>query len=325
MATLDLKKTDPVFVSGHRGLLGSAITAELKLQGYSNVVTVSHQELDLTDQRASFDFLKSTRPKAVFHCASLVGGIHANTKRPADFATQNLQMQNNVIHGAHLADVENLVFFGSNCMYPTAAPQPMNESHIMQGPMEPSNLAYGAAKVAGVVQTESYRKQYGRRYFSILPCSLYGPNDNFDPDQSHVTPALILKFHRAKVESASTIELWGSGKPRRELMYSSDAARGAILMLEKYNAADGPINLGAGDDLSVREIGEIIQTVVGFTGALKFDLSKPDGNMRKLLDSTRARSYGFAPKVSLSAGLKMTYEWLMNAEFVRGVPRHLRS
>ncbi len=325
MATLELKKSDPVFVTGHRGLLGSAIAAELLAQGYTNVQTAPRSELDLTDQKATYEFLRANKPKAVIHCAALVGGIHANSKRPAEFLQQNSAMQSNVIHGSHLADVQNLIFFGSNCMYPTAAPQPMNESLIMSGPMEPSNLAYGSAKVAGVVQTDAYRKQFGRRYFSIIPCSLYGPNDCFDPEQSHVTPALILKFHRAKVEKQSSIEMWGTGKPRRELMFSGDAARGAVLLLEKYDATQGPINLGAGDDLSVGEIAEITAQTVGFKGEVKFDLSKPDGNMRKLLDSSRARDYGFMPQVELRDGLKKTYEWLQQAEFVRGAARIIRS
>lgn len=319
-----MKKSDPIFISGHKGLLGSAIVAELKAQGYANLITVPRAELDLTRQSETFAFLKKIRPKAVIHCAALVGGIQANSKRPGEFLADNLSLQHNVIHGAHLAGVENLIFFGSNCMYPTAAPQPMPESQILQGPMEPSNLAYGAAKVAGVVQTDSYRKQYGRRYFSVIPASLYGPNDNFDPQQSHVTPALLLKFHQAQLKGLPSIDLWGTGKPRRELMFSSDAARGVILLLEKYDAGLGTINLGAGDDLSVREIGETIAEVVGFKGKLEFDTSKPDGNMRKLLDSSRANGLGFKPSVSLREGLKKTYEWLKTADFVRGVPRSER-
>jgi GDP-L-fucose synthase len=323
MAISELRKSDAIFVSGHRGLLGSALTAELKLQGYTNVVTVPHSELDLTDEQATHS-LKSTKPRAVIHCAALVGGIQANSKRPAEFITDNLRMQNNVIHGSHLADVQSLIFFGSNCMYPTAAPQPIAEAQLMQGPMEPSNLAYGAAKVSGLVQTDSYRKQYGRRYFTVIPSSLYGPNDCFDPLQSHVTPALILKFHQAKVRNSPTIDLWGSGQPRRELLFSGDAARGIVLFLEKYDASQGAINLGAGDDLTVKEIGENIQRVTGFQGKIEFDRTKPDGNMRKLLDSSRAESMGFKPMVSLESGLKQTYDWLLSADHVRGVPRHER-
>lgn len=324
MAISSLQKNDPIFVSGHRGLLGSALVAELKDQGYTNLILAPHSELDLIDQARTFDFLKSTRPKAVLHCAARVGGIQANSKFPAEFIAQNLASTYNVIQGAHLADVENLIFFGSNCMYPTAAPQPMPENQILQGPMEPSNLAYGAAKVAGLVMTDSYRKQYGRRYFSVIPSSLYGPNDNFDPTQSHVTPALLLKFHQSKRSGASSMEMWGTGKPRRELLFSRDAAAGIVMLLEKYDVSLGAVNLGAGDDLSVREIGETIAQVVGFTGEIKFDTTKPDGNMRKLLDSSRAQSLGFKPKTSLKDGLKMTYDWLTSAEYVRGVARDQR-
>lgn len=316
-----ISKNDSIFVSGHRGLLGSALVAELKEQGYSNLILAPRSELDLTDQAATFSFLMSVKPKAVLHCSGRVGGIQANSAHPAQFISENMSQVHNVIHGSHLADVENLIFFGSNCMYPTAAPQPMPEEQIMKGPMEPSNLPYGAAKVAGVVMTDAYRKEYGRRYFSIIPSSLYGPNDQYDPKSSHVTPALLLKFHQAKRKGEKSIDMWGTGKPRRELLYSRDAAAGVVLLLEKYDASQGAINLGAGDDLSVREIGETIGEVVGYQGEIKFDTTKPDGNMRKLLDSTRAQTLGFKPKTSLREGLKMTYEWLTTADFVRGVPR----
>ena len=315
----ELKKTDSIYVSGHHGLLGSAVVAELKVNGYTKIVTASRDELDLTDQAATYAFLRELRPRAVIHCAALVGGIHANSKRPAEFLAQNLFMQAHVIHGAHLADVPHLLFFGSNCMYPTAAPQPMPEAQILQGPMEVSNLPYGAAKVAGLVQTDSYRKRSGRRYFTIIPASLYGPHDNFAAEQSHVTPALILKFHQAKVQGAETIELWGTGNPRRELLYVADAARGVVQLLETYDANLGAVNLGAGVDLTVREIAETIAKVVDFSGRLIFDKSKPDGNMRKLLDSSRARQFGFQPAISLVDGLKKTYAWLLTAEQVRGV------
>ena len=265
--------------------------------------------------------MKARKPAAVIHCAALVGGIQANTTRPAEFSAVNLVLQNNVIHGSHLAGIKHLVFFGSNCMYPTGANQPIPETQLLQGPMEASNLAYGTAKAAGVTQVDSYRKQYGYRYFSVIPASLYGPNDNFDPAQSHVTPALLLKFHQAKIKGASSIQLWGTGEPRRELLYSADAAKGTILLLEKYTAEQGTINLGAGDDLSVREIGETIAQIVGFAGKLEFDNSKPNGNMRKLLDSSRARSLGFKPQVALREGLNRTYAWLKSADFVRGVSR----
>ena len=319
MAISDLKRSDPIFVPGHRGLLGSAVVAELEHQGFSNIITRSRDELDLTHQQDTFAFLKAARPRAVIHCAALVGGIQANSRRPAEFLAQNLMIQYNVIHGAHLADVRDLIFVGSNCMYPTAAPQPIGEAQLMQGAMEPSNIAYGAAKVAGVVQVDSYRKQYGHRYFSVVPASLYGPHDNFDPELSHVTAAMILKFHLAKRAQVPAVQLWGTGKPRRELLFARDAARGIILVLQNYDSDLGTINIGSGGDLSVREIGEAIAHVTGYRGQLEFDASMPDGNMRKLLDSSRVRSLGFEPTTSLQQGLALTYDWFLTSESVRGV------
>ncbi|MGE0526033.1 MAG: GDP-L-fucose synthase family protein [Bdellovibrionales bacterium] len=308
-----------LFVSGHRGLLGRAVVEELRRAGYRNILTVSREELDLTSQGATEDFLKSTRPDAVIHCAALVGGIHANSSRPAEFLRDNVMIQTNVIHGSHLADVNTLVFFGSNCMYPVAAPQPMPEETLLQGPIEPSNLAYGAAKIAGMVQCQSYFKQYGRNYFTVIPASLYGPHDNFDLQSCHVTPGLLLRFHQAKTRGDPEFTVWGTGRPRRELLYVDDAAAGVRLLLERWEAAKGPVNLGAGEDISVREIAETIQKVVGYKGKLIFDTSKPDGNPRKLLDSARARALGFHPEMNLEEGLRRTYDWMLSGAAIRGV------
>jgi len=312
-------KTDKIFISGHRGLLGSAIQAELKNAGYTNVVTIARKDLDLTDQSSTFGFLNTLKPKAVIHCAALVGGIHANSSRPADFLYENIAMQTNVIQGSFKAGVENLMFFGSNCMYPTGPTEPMPEVMLMTGPAEPTNLAYAAAKNAGYVECLSLHKQHGLNYYTVIPASLYGPNDNFDVNQCHVTPALLLRFHQAKKTKDKTFTVWGTGNPRRELLYSEDAARGIRLLLEQWDATKGPVNLGAGDDITVKEIAETIKSVVGFDGALEFDTTRPDGSMRKLLDSSKVQKLGFKPQITLESGLKKTYDWLLSRTAVRGL------
>ncbi len=316
---MKVRTDDKIFVTGHKGLLGSAICAELRAQGFDNLVTVSRQELDLRDSVATAQFLDTQKPKAIIHCAALVGGIQANLARPADFLRDNLLVQNSVIHGSHLANVDTLLFFGSNCMYPTSANQPMTEKDLLQGPIETSNLAYGAAKIAGYIQCQSYFKQYGRNYYTVIPASLYGPNDNYDVNQCHVTPALLIRFHLAKKIQEPSFSVWGTGKPRRELLYSADAAQGVMLLLEKWDASKGPINLGAGDDLSIEEIAHSIKDVVGFKGNLIFDKSKPDGTYRKLLNSARAQEIGFRPSTTLKEGLKKTYEWLLGSKHIRGL------
>lgn len=315
----NVQRSDAIYVSGHTGLLGQAVVRRLTAAGYTNLITCPRSELDLRDQAKTYKFLDTMKPKAVIHCAALVGGIHANTARPAEFLFDNSAMQANVIHGSHLAGAHTLMYFGSNCMYPVAAPQPMPENLLLSGPMEPTNIAYGAAKAAGMVQVDSYSKQYGRNYFCVVPASLYGPHDNYDVSQCHVTPALLLRFHMAKKEKQPTFTVWGTGTPRRELMFVDDAARGVQLLLEGYSASQGPINLGAGDDLSVREVAEAIKEVVGFEGELTFDLSKPDGNPRKLLDSSKIGKLGFKAATPLKDGLKKTYDWLLSAPYVRGV------
>jgi GDP-L-fucose synthase len=313
-----LSRSTSVFVTGHEGLLGSALCTELRKAGFEKVLTVPRSQLDLTNQEQTCAFLKRERPGAVVHCAALVGGIRANIARPGDFITQNLEMQVNVIHGSHLADVEHLVFFGSNCMYPSDAAQPLKEDSLLSGPIEKSNLAYGIAKAAGLVQVRSYLEQFGRRYFTVIPASLYGPNDNFDLETGHVTPSLLLRFHQAKEGGVPEVVLWGTGKPRRELLHAADAARAVILLLDGYDAQKGPINVGYGDDYSVEEIGRTIAEVVGFEGKVSFDTSKPDGAARKLLDSSRIEAMGFKPELSLTQGLKQTYDWLVSAPKVRG-------
>jgi len=311
--------TDKILITGHRGLLGSAIVQELKNAGYNTLIVAARSELDLTDEAKTHRFLKEAKPDAVIHCAALVGGIQANLARPADFLEQNLRMQTNVIHGSHLAGVPTLIFFGSNCMYPSGAPQPMKEEDLLQGPMEPSNLAYGTAKAAGFIECQTHCQQYGRNYITLIPASLYGPHDNFDVNTCHVTPALLLRMHQAKKLNEPEFKVWGTGKPRRELLHSQDAARGVRLILEK-GPQTGPLNLGAGSDFTVAEIAEEIKKTVGYTGKLVFDTLKPDGSMRKLLDSSRIFNLGFKPQMSLADGLQQTYKWLLSGDKVRGVP-----
>lgn len=308
-----------IFVTGHRGLLGSALVHELKSAGYKNLLTASRSELDLTDQAKTYKYLATHKPDVVIHCAALVGGIQPNSTRPGEFLHENMCMQDNVIHGSHLVDVKKLIFFGSNCMYPTGLKEAMPEEMLLQGPIEPSNLGYGAAKVAGYVQCQSYHKQYDRNYITVIPASLYGPHDNYNLAMSHVTPALLLRMHQAKKAKEPSFKVWGTGKPRRELLYVGDAARGVRLVLERWEAFMGPVNLGPGDDLSVAEIAESIKKAIAYTGDLDFDTTKPDGNFRKLLDSTRISKLGFKPQVNLAEGLALTYNWLMTSGDVRGI------
>lgn len=314
-----IQRDDKILVTGHRGLLGSAIVAELREAGYGNVVTIARKDLDLTEQNSTFDFLKTLKPKAVIHCAALVGGIHANTNRPADFLYENLSIQSNVIHGSFKAGVDTLIFFGSNCMYPSGPLDPMAESLLMTGPAEPSNLAYATAKNAGYIECLSLHQQHGCNYFTAIPASLYGPQDCFDLERCHVTPALLLRFHMAKKSGDKEFVVWGTGKPRRELLFSEDAARGVRLLLEQWEAAKGPVNIGAGQDFTVGDIAQTIQRVVGYQGRLTFDTSRPDGVQRKLLDSSKIQALGFKPEVSLEQGLKKTYDWLLSKTAVRGV------
>jgi GDP-L-fucose synthase len=313
-------KSAAIFVTGHRGLLGRAVVQELQAAGYDHIVTAARAELDLTDAGRTLNFFMDMRPRAVIHLAALVGGIHANKSRPAEFAYQNLAMQTNVIHSAHHSGTETLLYFGSNCMYPSGATQAMAEEQLLQGPVESSNLAYAAAKIAGHVQAQAYHQQYGRNYFTVIPASLYGPHDNYDLEQCHVTPALLRRMHQAKKAGQPEFVVWGTGDPRRELLYVGDAARGVRQLLERWTATSGSaVNLGCGRDWSVRAIAETLKEVVGFKGRLVFDTTKPDGSPRKLLDSQKAEALGFHAATDLPTGLAKTYQWLLEAPQVRGV------
>lgn len=302
-----MNKDAKIFVTGHRGMVGSALLRRLHSQGYSNTVARSRDELDLLDQVAVVDFLAQEKPDYVFIAAAKVGGIQANNQYRADFLYQNLQIQSNLIHGAHLADVQRLMFLGSSCIYPRDCPQPIKEEYLLTGPLEPTNEPYAIAKIAGIKLAESYNRQYGRQYVSVMPTNLYGPNDNYDLANSHVLPALLRKAHEAKQRGDMEYVVWGTGMPRREFLYVDDLADACVyLMMQDY---DGPLlNVGTGIDVTIRELAETVMDVVGFKGHIVFDSSKPDGTPRKLLDVSRLASLGWRAKTPLCDGIHMAYD-----------------
>lgn len=298
-----------IWVAGHKGMVGSAIVRQLEARGDS-VLKVDRSVVDLRNQIAVEVWLKRNRPDAVVFAAAKVGGIYANDTFPADFIYDNLAIATNVIHSAHMAGVNRLVFLGSSCIYPKFAPQPIREESLLTGPLEPTNEWYAVAKIAGIKLCQAYRKQHDRRYVSVMPCNLYGPNDNFDLNTSHVLPALIRKFHDAKVEKRGEVVVWGTGTPLREFMHVDDLAKGVIYCLDQYDEFEH-INCGAGSDMSIRELAETVGRVVGFSGEIVFDATKPDGTPRKLMDSSRMRALGWAPSISLEEGIANSYEWFL--------------
>jgi len=299
-----------IFIAGHRGLVGSALRRVYdSLDGWE-VVVRTRQEVDLSDPAATRDFLKSEKPDVVIDAAAKVGGIHANNEYPVDFLLQNLAIQNSLITGAHEAGVEKLLFLGSSCIYPKFAKQPITEDQLLAGPLEPTNDAYAIAKIAGIKLCQAYRKQYGAKFISAMPTNLYGPNDNFDLETSHVLPALIHKFHLAKVEGKASVRLWGTGSPRREFLHADDLARACALLVEEYDS-DEIINIGTGEDVTIKELAGTVQSVVGFEGNIEWDDSKPDGTPRKLLDVTRLKALGWEPEVSLEDGIRDAYQWFL--------------
>lgn len=305
MTSLD--KNASIFVAGHRGMVGSAIVRRLTAGGYRDVLVRSRGELDLLDQRAVADFLTKHRPEYIFIAAAKVGGIQANNQYRADFLYQNLLIEANLIHGAHLAGIERLMFLGSSCIYPRDCPQPIKEDYLLTGPLEPTNEPYAIAKIAGIKLCESYNRQYGRSYVSVMPTNLYGPNDNYDLATSHVLPALLRKAHDARLSGASEYVVWGSGNPRREFLYVDDLADACVLLAER--GYTGPlVNIGTGEDVTIRELADLVMKVVGFTGKLVYDASKPDGTPRKLLDVSRLAQLGWRPRTGLGEGLQKTYE-----------------
>ncbi len=318
-----MNKQDKIYVAGHGGLVGSALVRRLQALGYENLLLRTHGELDLTDAAATRAFLDAERPDHVFLAAAKVGGIWANNAYPADFLRENLLIQNSVIHAAWLTGVQRLLFLGSSCIYPALAPQPLKESCLLTGPLEPTNQAYALAKIAGIEMCWSYNRQHGTRYLAAMPTNLYGPGDNYHPDNSHVIPALIRKFYEAKVSGARVTVIWGTGTPRREFMYSDDMADACIHIMTldeaRYTALLGSdtsvsrrfepplINIGVGHDLSIRELAEAVRDVVGYDGGIAYDASKPDGTPRKLLDVERLGGLGWKPRTPLRAGLARAY------------------
>ena len=296
-----------IFVAGHRGMVGSAIVRRLQRAGYQNVITRARQELDLLNQQAVHDFLSAEKPDYLFIAAAKVGGIQANNVYRADFIYQNLMIEANLIHGAHLAGVQKLMFLGSSCIYPKMAPQPMSEDALLTGPLEPTNEPYAIAKIAGIKMCEAYNAQYGRDYISVMPTNLYGINDNYDLNNSHVLPALIRKTHEAKVRGDRELVVWGTGTPMREFLYADDLADAcAYLMEQDYN---GPlVNIGTGTDVTIRELAETVTRVLGFSGTLTFDSSKPDGTPRKLMNVSRLTQLGWRASTSLEDGIRLAYQ-----------------
>jgi GDP-L-fucose synthase len=310
-----VERSAKIYVAGHRGLAGSALVRRLRSAGYQNLVLRSHGELELTDAAAVRKFFEAERPQHVLLAAAKVGGILANDTMPAEFIHENLAIQTNVIHEAWRAGVQRLLFLGSSCIYPRDCPQPMKEEHLLTGPLEPTNRAYALAKIAGIEMCSSYNRQYGTQYLAVMPANLYGPGDNYDLQSSHVLPALIRKAHEAKRRGDGALVVWGTGKPRREFLYSDDMADACVVLLgledKAFADAIGTypplVNIGSGTDLTIRELAELVCRAVGFQGALGFDVSKPDGTPRKLLDASRMTALGWAPRTSLQAGIGLAY------------------
>ncbi|MGD2167955.1 MAG: GDP-L-fucose synthase [Gammaproteobacteria bacterium] len=306
-----MNTTDAIFVAGHRGLVGSAIVRLLEQRGYSNILTRTHIELDLTDQRAVADFFSEFSPAYVFMAAAKVGGIYANDTYPADFLGQNLVIQTNVIDAAYRYGTKKFLFLGSSCIYPKSAEQPIREDSLLTAPLEPTNEWYAIAKIAGIKMCQAYRKQFGFNAISAMPTNLYGPGDNFDLQNSHVLPALIRKIHTAKLDNESPVIVWGTGAPRREFLHVDDLADALLHLMENYDS-EQIINVGVGRDLTIRELAELISEIVGYRGELEFDTSKPDGTPRKLLDVSRLRETGWEARIALRDGIRSTYDWYVS-------------
>jgi len=311
-----------IYVAGHRGLVGSALLRQLEARGYRNIITRTHAELDLTEQAAVRDFMAREKPDCVLLAAAKVGGIHANNAYPAEFIRQNLAIQTNVIHEAWRNNVSHLLFLGSSCIYPRECPQPMKEEYLLTGPLEPTNRPYALAKIAGIEMCWAYNRQYGTRYVAVMPTNLYGPGDNYDLENSHVLPALIRKMHEARESGAAEVVVWGTGTPRREFLYNEDMADACVYLLEQtedklqilFNDTRPPlVNIGCGEDLSIRELAELVKQVVGFEGDLAFDTTKPDGTMQKLMDVSYMTSLGWTRKTMLEDGIRRAYQAFLDS------------
>jgi GDP-L-fucose synthase len=313
-----MKKTDTIYVAGHRGLAGSAIWRHLQAEGFSNLVGFSSSELDLTNRPAVLEMMARVKPDVVIDAAAKVGGIHANDTYSAEFLSDNLQIQLNVMDAAHQAGVARLIFLGSSCIYPKFAEQPIKESSLLTGALEETNSAYGIAKIAGILQVQAMRKQYGHRWISAMPTNLYGPNDNYHPENSHVLAAFIRRFHEAKNSGAKSVTIWGTGSPLREFMHVDDLASAVVFLLENYDDPE-TINVGSGQEISISDLATLIAEMVGFEGSIDHDLSQPDGTPRKMLDSSRLHALGWKPRWELREGIQDAYDW-----FVKN-PANLRS
>lgn len=300
-----------IYIVGHRGLVGSALVRVLKAQSFDNLILATSKELDLRDQLAVRSFYKNNRPEYVFVAAAKVGGIFANDSYPADFIYDNLMIEANLIHGAYEFGVRKLLFLGSTCIYPKMAPQPLKEEYLLTGPLESTNEWYAIAKIAGIKLCQAYHKQYGCRFISAMPTNLYGPGDNFDLQNSHVLPALIRKFHEAKVQGNSFVKIWGTGKPRREFLHVDDCASACLFLMERYDAPE-PVNIGMGEDITIKELAELVKSVVGFEAEIIFDTAKPDGTPRKLVDPSKINELGWSARITLNEGIRSTYEWYLS-------------
>jgi len=306
-----MNKDSKIYVAGLRGLVGSAIVRNLKEKGYTNIIGKTHNELDLMDQRDVRSFFEEERPEYVFLAAAKVGGIQANKTSPADFIYENMQIQNNIIGAAHDFKVEKLLFLGSSCIYPKLCPQPIKEEYLLSGYLEDTNEAYAIAKIAGLKMCQFFKRQYGDNFISCMPTNLYGPNDNFDLETSHVMPALIRKFHEAKVNKDHFVEVWGTGKPLREFLYVDDMADGCVYLMENYDGEEH-VNIGTGKEISIGELAQMIKEIVGFEGELRFNTEKPDGTPRKLLDVRKLEGLGWKYKIGLKQGIEVAYKCFVN-------------
>ena len=310
-----MKKSDKIFVAGHRGMVGSAFVRRLKEEGFSNLL-VADRSLYLDDESAVAPFFQTEKPTVVILAAAKVGGIKANIDHPVEFLLVNLRIQNNVILSAHENDVRKLLFLGSSCIYPKLAPQPIKEDALLTGPLEPTNEAYAIAKIAGIKLCQAYAREFGRKFISVMPTNLYGPNDNFDLETSHVLAALLRKAHEAKSRGEKKLVVWGTGEPRREFLHVDDLAAACLLLLEKYDSPE-IINIGSGEDITIRELARLVCDVVGFDGELVWDQTKPDGTPRKLLDVTKIRGLGWKPTIPLRKGIARTYDWFLANNVMR--------
>ncbi len=312
--------TSKIYIAGHTGLVGSALVRNLQAQGYNNLVYRTLEELDLTDQKATAEFFALEKPEYVILAAAKVGGIGANNAYPAEFIYQNLQIQNNVIHQSYLNGVKKLLFLGSVCIYPKFAPEPVKEEYLLTGTLEPTNEPYALAKIAGIKMCQSYNRQYGTNFISVMPANLYGPNDNFDLEKSHVIPAMIRKFHEAKIRGDQEVTLWGTGNPRREFLYVDDMAQGCIFLLQNFNPSKDQnesgeifVNLGAREDITIKNLAELIKKTVGYEGNIVWDTDRPDGTPGRLMDSSKVNNLGWKPKYSLQEGLSLAHTWYKNS------------